>query len=396
MNRKLDVVVLSSGANGLGAVRALSRAGLAVGALAESPDDISLHSNTCAWRGSLDAGDRGPDAVLRRLNDLKDSGAVIIPTSDRMVSALSENRDELEQAFSLCLPPRGLVELCIDKAQEVQKVRDVVPIPKTLLEMPETPAELIEQLALPIIVKPRSHKHFAIGAKNIIIRDARAAEEFYREFYDVKDSVIAQEMIPGPDSNQVVCNCVFDRESGLASAFTFRRLSLSPAHRGVTSYAVSERNEDVVELSKKLGKALGFVGPAMLEFKQSATDGEYKYIELNPRLGLCNGFDAFCGVNNVLNAYRVTRGLEPTVAFYGRSGVYLLSLYEDMYSRLKDGDGVMKTLAVYARNMFKPHAFLFFDLRDPLPAIHVGMEHSKRLLIAAVKRLRRLFRPVGP
>lgn len=388
----LDVVILASGANGLGAIRSLAKNGLKVGVIAESPDDVSLLSRYPVWKASLPAGDMSAAATMSALSAAKGTNAVIIPTSDRMVSVLSNHQEELSDHFRLCVAPREAVELCIDKAEEVVRVADVIPLPESVVKLPATAEELLQELQLPIIVKPRSHKHYVIGAKNIILHTTQDVIDFYTKFATVRESVIAQEIISGPDSNQLVCNCVFDAHSKIVSAFTFRRLGLSPAHRGVTSYAVSEVNEEVVELSAKLGASLNFTGPAMIEFKRCERDGLYKYIELNPRLGLCNSYDAKCGVPNALNAYKCCIGEPAQHVIHGESGVYFVNFFEDAYARLKDGESLRAVFSRYLGNVFKKHAFLYFDLSDPRPALHVELGHVKTLGASLFGKAARLLR----
>src|SRR5205823_482878 len=107
----------------------------------------------------------------------------------------------------------------------------------------------------------------------------------------------------GEDEALWVCDCVFDRRSDLVAAFTFKKLGTSPPHFGVASLGVSERNEELVELVRGLGRRLGYVGPADVDFKYDWRDRQYKYLEVNPRVGMCNYFGARCGVNCVLAAY---------------------------------------------------------------------------------------------
>src|SRR5206468_2536119 len=95
----------------------------------------------------------------------------------------------------------------------------------------------------------------------------------------------------------------------------------------------------LVELAGALGRALRYTGPADLDFKFDERDGSYRYLELNPRLGMCNHFAARCGVNVALDAYRVAQGLPPAVVGGSqKDGVLYVNLFDDLYSRLKDGE----------------------------------------------------------
>src|SRR2546426_8803630 len=54
--------------------------------------------------------------------------------------------------------------------------------------------------------------------------------------------------------------------------FRSRKLRTVPAHYGQTSYGRSERNEEIIELARTLGKRLGYVGPADFDLKYDHRD----------------------------------------------------------------------------------------------------------------------------
>ena len=201
------------------------------------------------------------------------------------------------------------------------------------------------------------------------------------------DHVIAQEVIIGDDNEQWVCNCFFDQNSNLVQAFTFNRLRLSPSHFGVTSYAVSKKNTEVITLSKELGKSIGYKGTAMIEFKHDQRDGKYKYIELNPRLGLCNFYDTSCGVNNVYYSYLLAQGLDLQKNEEMKEGVVFVSLYEDLFSRLKDGESIKNIVSDYLNNASKPHVFIYFVWWDPYPFIYQTAIQFRYILKAIFKKI---------
>lgn len=390
MNEALPVaIVLSAGINGLGAVRTLAERGVPVIVVGETLRDIGLRSRYPLARHCLEHNRSAPGVGELRtlLGGLGLDRAVLVPTSDWFVSALRSDRMRLPEGFCIAAPDAPLVEMLVDKAVETARVGSVLPIPPTVTPLPPTHEELLAQLRTPIIVKPRSFAHMCIGGKNVVLRSADDARAFYARFPDVRDRVVAQEVIEGPDSNLWVCHAAFDDHSRMASAFTFRRLRLSPPHYGVTSYAVSERNEEVVALVDRLGRALGYRGPAMVEFKWDPRDSTYRYIELNPRLGLANYFDGRCGPGTAYVAYRLAAGLSVGDVGVQRDGAVFVSLYEDLYSRRHDGETLGAIAADYLRDFGQQHVFAYWSLRDPLPALTMAYRQAGELLGAFGRRL---------
>jgi predicted ATP-grasp superfamily ATP-dependent carboligase len=270
------------------------------------------------------------------------AGSVLIPTSDVLVQWMASHRARLAKSFRFCIPSNGVLALLLDKLQQVETVqRFGIPVPPTT-ELTRPVEEITAFLRFPLIVKPTTPQSLrALGEKNHIVGTPAQLRDFVREKHDLLPGLLAQEIIPGPDSHQWVCNCTFDRGGRLAQAFVFQRLSLYPPHRGQTSYARSRPNEEVVALVAQIGRKLEYTGPAMMEFKLDDRDGRYKYFETNPRLGQCNFFDTQCGINNVHATYLLALGRDlPETMPVQRNDVMFLNLLFDVRGRLSDKQGI--------------------------------------------------------
>jgi D-aspartate ligase len=371
---RVPALILGAGANGLGAVRGLARKGVEVGVIANEADEPALPSRHLKWRYVL-RKEQDRDQALLGVLDRAPSPAVLVPTSDLFVDFLVRHRTTLEQRFQFCLPNDALANLLIDKATETRRVAEIgIPLPHTVEDLSAGPGALLRDLRLPIIVKPRRFDCLeALGRKNVVLADAAATEKFYREYRGHWDALIAQEVIPGPDDTLWVCNASFNPGGELAEAFSFQRLRLTPAHYGVTSYAISRVNRDVIASTARLGRELSYTGPAMVEFKYDSRDGQYKYIEINPRIGLCNLFDTECGVNNVYNSYLLATGNRLAVVPepHQREGVIYVRLVDDLHSRWKDGESPAAIARHYMSNLARPHVFAFWSWSDPSPGLRL-------------------------
>src|SRR5690606_24310834 len=125
-------------------------------------------------------------------------------------------------------------------------------------------------------------------------------------------------------------------------------------------------------MTAKIGKKFRYVGPAMFEFKFDYRDKQFKYIETNPRLGMCNFFDTRCGVNNVLASYLIATGDENKIKRVNQvDGIIFLNLFDDFFSRIKDKEPILKILADYISNITKKHVHAYWWWRDPMPALIV-------------------------
>lgn len=371
-----EAIVLSAGPNGLGALRGLYLAKISVDTIAYADGDAVMYSSLARQKIALSADNKATQLLALLLQwPERAEPIVIIPSSDWFVDFLQQHRNQLSDKFLLVIPKPELSVQLIDKQKEVYLLQDVLPLPKTITHLPDNADDLLQQLALPLIIKPRSNELNQLGKKNIPVYSLQALTEFYQQYHEVISNCIAQQLIEGADENLWVCNATFDQQHQLVNAFTFQRQFLSPPHFGVTTYAVSKYNQTVIDQVRLLGEQLGYVGPIMVEFKFDPTTGQYVYIETNPRLGLCNYFDSYCGKNNVYASYCVALGKpiynSPQAQ---REGVIFHSVYEDSYARYRDGQSPWKIISRYWYDIAKPHCFLYFTWFDPLPSLAIGFK----------------------
>jgi predicted ATP-grasp superfamily ATP-dependent carboligase len=284
-----------------------------------------------------------PDAaILDVLSRIEGERPVLIPTSDHLTYFVFKYRAELENRFRLGIPPDSAIQIVLDKARDTQLFAGTdVPLPRSVQYLPASPADLVRELGLPLIVKPRTFEDKAnLGWRNVIIRSAADADTFYRENRARFGSVIAQELIPGDDDTLWEFIGLFNRNQQIERAFTFQKLSTMPAHYGATARGISRRNEELVDLARRVGKLLKYEGIADIDVKYDARDGKYKYLELNPRPGLCHYFGTRCGINITLDAYRQACGEELPAAAPQLDGRRFLAVLEEIGGRIQSGDSM--------------------------------------------------------
>ena len=384
-SRSRWAVVLSSDAIGLGAVRSLREGGvptIVVMLDRWEPVRWSRHG----LKVLVPRRDDQERAILQVLDGIdRTHRPVLLPTSDYLAHVVHRHRARLEQRYRLCLPPAETLELVLDKSRDTELLAQFgVALPRTVAELPDSPDELVRRIGLPLIVKPRTYlDKRELGWRNVVARTPAHVEAFYRTQRAAFPRVVAQELVPGDDAQLWECICVFDAASELSSAFTFRKLRTMPAHYGQTTCGRSERNAEIVELARMIGKRLGYTGPADFDLKYDARDGTYKYLELNPRLGLCHWFGTRCGVNLALDAWRVACGEPAQPQPPQQDGRTFLAVLEDLGGRLGAGDsplGAVKDLVAALRR--KPVG-AYFAPDDPWP----GPLAALRIAVRLVSRL---------
>ena len=189
-----QAIVLSAGPNGLGALRSLTQEKVITDIIVTNAQEPALYSRLYNQAKIVELG-KNSQALLATLLSWPNSGQVLIPTSDWFVDFLVSHESALKEKFHFVLPKGDLSQQFIDKQKEVELVKDLVVIPKSITHLPKNALSLKTLLPLPLIIKPRSNELNHLGVKNIIIRTDEDLTTFYQTFSDVLDFCIAQALI---------------------------------------------------------------------------------------------------------------------------------------------------------------------------------------------------------
>ena len=381
-------IVLSHGVGGLGAIRSLARRGIEVIMIAYDESDISRHSRYPIQKFLLRGQnhDQKEQHLLEILLELPVNDAAILTNSDRMVSVISRERGLLGDKFRYALPPPDIVDALNDKRQETKLIESLgFNVPRTETKLPEHAEELTDKLRLPIIFKPHSYlAESQFPYKNAIVSSMQELDDFYATWRGAIPALLAQEIIPGPDSFSWICSCTFDENHDLLDCGVKQKIRAFPAHYGGSSFAISGQNDEVVQLTRRLGKQLKYVGHAGVEFRWDEREKCYQYIEINPRLPANVGFDEACGLPTVVNSFHVSLGTETKHSgIQQKDGVYFVDLTGDFESQRADGVAVWRIAIGYLKLLVVPTSGLYFAWDDPKPA----MIKTVQFLKSAVKRL---------
>jgi predicted ATP-grasp superfamily ATP-dependent carboligase len=194
-------------------------------------------------------------------------------------------------------------------------------------------------------------------------------------------------VIEGEDNNLWVCNVTFGLNKQLSACFVFNRLGTMPSHYGVTSLAISRENQVLRDECAKIGEALNYSGPAMIEFKKDRNSGNYYYIETNPRLGMCNWFDTRCGINNILACTQVAYGNTVAFAPQKNNRVYW-NFFGDLVARIEDRENVFAVLIRYIRLLRYRRVAALLYWKDPHPAFRYSCMSIRDIWSRVMRRLR--------
>ncbi len=100
-----------------------------------------------------------------------------------------------------------------------------------------------------------------------------------------RSNVMLQEYIPGADDSIWMFNGYFDSSSDCRFGITGRKIRQYPVYIGQTSLGICLRNDFVYETTVRWMKELSYKGILDIGYRYDARDGQYKVLDVNPRIG---------------------------------------------------------------------------------------------------------------
>lgn len=421
MDTRHGAIVLGLFDTGLAAARSLGRAGVAVRGFDYQPQ--------AGFRSRYGIHERVPnpmeepgallDLLIARAQTF-DAPPVLYPTSDAFVAFASDHRDALESHLLHALPSPEAVAIGLDKWRQHQVASQAgIPVAGTCLpESVEEGLAAAGELGYPVVVKPLAGhvwRHRYTADKAVRAEHPDALQRLLEQALEQGLPVIVQGLVQGPNTSHFKVCGYFAGDGEARALVGMRKIRQYPTDFGVGSLMESAEDPELGELGLRLFRALDWRGPGSIEFKRDQRDGEWKLIELNPRLWQQHGLAARCGVDFVEVQYRDRTGQAARESTY-RLGVRWLDGLQDFRSArehrragrlgfrqwLGSLRGV-REFALFAPDDLRPLAFalgrsvahawqrLVAQVGARLPGLRSRMGHASRLAGKGGRRLRRLL-----
>lgn len=249
------------------------------------------------------------DAWLRfmvALSQKMDSKAVLIPSSDKFVTAIAKHIDILKDYFVIS-PGINLQGLLAEKYTQYELAfQHGFPMPYTrFVNSLDEVANFASEAEFPSLIKPNHFREWSKFPKGHPLLDRKISIannkieliESYKLASAANPNVILQEIIQGPDSNKRVYLSCYSADGKRIANAMFRELRCAPMGFGPASISEPVVDNETDEVCNRFLKQLGYVGLCEFEMKWDTRDGKVKLIEANPRLS--GGGDAapYAGVD---------------------------------------------------------------------------------------------------
>ena len=376
MNENMNptpVVILRSGHHGgLGIARSLGRNGVPVYCVDEASWEPSFSSRYC--RGhfvrNIDSGTPAQSVSnLLEIGRKLGGRPILIPTTDRGAMWVSEHALALGLQFRFPCQDSTLVRLLCDKSR-MQELARRSGVPTAQSVVPRSKADVqrfLETATFPVMVKATDDARLRAraGGTKFIIQSGSELRELYTRAEDrEKPSLMIQEFLPGEDW---MFNGYFDQSSRCVFGVTGKKIRRFPVNTGVTSLGVCLRNETVERTTTDFMKAIGYQGILDIGYRYDRRDGQYKVLDVNPRIG-CT-FRLFTATNgmDVARALYLHLTGHPVSSAQAVEGRKWIVEDFDLFSALRSWRDRSLTLKDWVRSLRGVQESACFAFDDPLP-----------------------------
>lgn len=293
LNTSVPVVVIAPGFHGHAIARTLGRLGVPVYGV--HADRSSPAARSRYWRKNYfwDIEGAKPEESVKWLLELArkiGSRPILIPTDDKSCVFLADYANVLKEEFLFPNLPAGLTRLLSNK-ETMYYLCKKHGIPAAETSFPRSRNDVIEFIkgaTYPVLLKGIDTLALRerTGVKMVVVQDGETLLKLYDEMETPEaPNIMLQEYLPGGSQTVCMFDGYFDDESNCLFGLTAKMIRQYPAYTGVTSLGICVTNDVVAKQAKDFIKAVGYRGPLDLGFRYDERTGQYKAIDVNPRIG---------------------------------------------------------------------------------------------------------------
>lgn len=323
--------------------------------------------------------------ALVRFGSAQAQPPVLYFEQDFQLLMVSRHRDRLATAFRFVLPPAEFIETLVDKARfQVLAEELALPVPRTRRLHPTADSQAPDlDLPYPLIIKPLTRREswdaIERSGKALQVDDAAQLQALWPTLASAGIDLLAQELIPGPETRIESYHVYVDGQGQVAGEFTGRKIRTYPAAYGhSTALTLTDSRAeaaDVAALGRELSARIGLRGVAKFDFKR-APDGRLYLLEINPRFNLWHLLGAVAGVNLPALVYADLTGVARPQARIARPGPCWCNLRKDRVAAREAGWSTLSWLWWVARCEARPVAW-----DDPMPFLQPKLDRLRRMLL---------------
>lgn len=280
------IIVMGGHVQALGIIRILGQLKIPAIIMDDTPWNISRFSKFCS-KFIFCTKENWSTQFEQWMQQNEYAHWVVFPTHDSHVEFLSQNKNWLSQHFTVSTDDWERVSVFYDKTKSYEMCK-VLNIPMATTYCHVEPQDLDEiKITFPCIIKPSvMHQFYSQLKKKVLV--CRNREELKAQYQLAssiipKEEIIIQSIIQGDSASQFSVG-VLAVNGEIMAQLSACRMRQHPIDFGnATTYAETMVVPEIIEYAKQIMAHTRFTGMCEIEFKKDQLDGEYKFLEVNPR-----------------------------------------------------------------------------------------------------------------
>lgn len=381
----------------LNVVRSLGEQGVPVIVLSEYAGAPAASSRHCDENLVVEGFTKNTARLLDALSALhRRLGVrpVVFASADPDLNALIELAESIDAVSIGSVVDPALSAILTDKQRfHVLAHSHGLPVPRTValsgLTLQEAASHVERELQFPIILKPSQPTAWhgpgipteLSDAKAVPIADRAALAQILRELGAGLGQTLVQELVPGDDEAHYDVHAYVGRDGRVQARYCGRKWRIYPPHAGSGCYVESVEHEALETLAVQILQRIGYRGIANMNFKRHAVTGEFKLLEINPRVSQWNILATRSGVNLAWLAYCDALGWQAPVLPARRVGIFYVNGRADARAfRIYRREGLWSWPSYLRSWLRRPLVQQLWQLRDLGPAWSVARRSVTRRL----------------
>jgi predicted ATP-grasp superfamily ATP-dependent carboligase len=207
---------------------------------------------------------------------------------------ISLHKKEISKYINILVPDYESFCTVYNKTRTYKLCKDVeVAMPQRFTE---TEAEYLlkNERNTNLVIKPDYDIGAACGLS--FVKTIKELEEVKKNIQGSFGNYVIEEFIPGASKMRAV-QLIFNKEHKISAYFILKKIHQWPITGGITAYAESTDEWELLEFVKPFFEKCLWEGPVEVELIIDERDGKPKLIEINPRFAGSIAFAIHCGIN---------------------------------------------------------------------------------------------------
>lgn len=380
------VVVVNGQLAGLAIMRSLGALGVPLYGVDGDPNAPALRSKYCREKFVLPFHEDRPGPYLEGLLEVGrrlGQRSILVPTSDETTQFVADHAEALRPHFVFQDNSPELVRQLASKREMFGlAMQHGIPTPHTVF--PQSLQDVLDYCdrgQFPVMLKGiyGNRLQLRTSRKMVIVGTRDELVAAYKEMEDPESpNLMLQEFIPGDDDQVYIFNGYFNAESDCVVGFTGHKVRQFPVHVGCASLGECRTNPTVDALTRRFMKAVGYRGILDIGYRLDHRDGQYKVLDINPRVG--QAFRLFVAENDhdVAKALYLDLTQQAPLPAVPREGRRWLIEDFDLVSSIHYFQEGSLGFGEWARSFRGVQECAWFDWRDPGPLLVLSSRLAAR------------------